>query len=356
MVDSSVRAATVHESDSVQGDRIRRRLHWLILAAVDGGASHSAADAWLAWRSELADFDDVSGGELALLPYAWSRAEAAGATDADAPRIAGLRRRHFLVHASTLAAIRQLQSRLLSSGIQTVVSGGTAAMLAYPALSRPGHVVAELYSSPKDRDALARQRPRLINGLIGRAVFELPTVLGSRPVDASPTTAVVRWRREDLSATSDSLLRSEWVEWQGESFRLLAADDLAYSLLLSHFLRHRQGSRVLPLWVVDLGTLAGSPGFDVDRFMRLVRESGMRRLFRTQALSASEYLSPGLLECLTSRSSRRRMVDVRRAKPVIGTITEAGTRFRPLREFGAAAYVPLYRAAHALKKDLRANV
>lgn len=260
---------------------VNPRVRLLAVAALDGAGSAPPALAWQQWRELLPDLDDISGGEMRLLPAAWDCARRDGAQDRDSGRLRGVQRLTHARNATALRAAGHHQQHLAAVGIPSALSGAAAAaLLAYPNTGLRPIGGFELVIPPGEARSVGREP-------LGRGAGLRSLVTGRRPSGPGEPHRLVWWR-PDLTATSSAALnRCITVPWQETAFEILSPHDTAYGLLLQHFL---VGGGHDPSWVVDFNGLSRHPQFDPVTFVGLVRGGGWRGLFAQRGREAGDLL------------------------------------------------------------------
>lgn len=90
---------------------------------------------WRRWRAVRPDLAEATPAEIAVLPLAWSRAQAVGIDEPDEGRLRGLQRKAALTTSLTLARVRDAQAKLRGNGVDSVLAGGASVVLLGAALA-----------------------------------------------------------------------------------------------------------------------------------------------------------------------------------------------------------------------------
>ena len=261
-----------------------------------------AKEAWEQWRKLVPDLDGVTATEVSLLPMAWRNAMAAGAVDSASGRLQGLQRRAAVNATAAIAEAARVQESLLRHGIRSQLTGGAAAALAYPHLSRWPLLRAELWIDRKDRDAaLAPNKASVSERIIGRHQVRVEATSGH----STPTT--LTWRHPDLLLEKSQFHDTKMVQWQGRKLLIAPPAITAMHILVRALPASRPGGSATLLALFDIHLLAQDPSFNRNLFTQLLRNSKLYGVIQSRIRPYIDVLPQDLIKLLTDSTT----VDVR---------------------------------------------
>jgi hypothetical protein len=262
---------------------------YLLLMIVMGTHPIGAKETWGQWRKLVPDFDGVTSTEISLLPIAWQKANAAGATDPASGRLNGLQRRAY-VHASTvLAETARVQQSLVDRGIQSELTGVAAAALAYPNLSRWPLLRADLWIDSAERDA----------AIAPAATSTAERILGRRQFPSTSTPIALTWRQPDRGLGRFHFRDTRVVDWQGRALRVAPPHISAMHILVRALPASKPGTGASLIALLDLHILSQNPLFNREVFIYLRRKSVWGGVFASHARAGISFLPQDLLALLS---------------------------------------------------------
>lgn len=241
---------------------------------------------WHRWRQGASSLDDITVGERELLTMAWARVVAAGGSDAEEPRLLGLRRQAGVRSAVSLTRLSAAQRELANVGIQSAVIGDAAAVvLAYRDTSV--RVVA------RPMLLVEYQRRRAAAPILAGSGVSMTTRLGLGAIGLSRRPAVA----------------TKSMQWQGHPLQVASPAAVAYPMIMATAARQRPGSIQHLRWLVDVVKLARSPGFDPAEFASLACQRGWAGVVQAHlvpwtGVGADRELD-GLIDALTAGGGPR---------------------------------------------------
>jgi hypothetical protein len=266
----------------------------LLLIATASLPVDEVVTAWHRWRGIRPDLDHVTDAEVAVLPAAWARAQAAGVTDIDAGRLDGLRRLAALHTAVTIRGALQAQQALRQVGVPSAVAGAASAVL-WGALAPDQRSVRrfDLWVARADIDkavtTLGGQRGTTATRLRARAL--------GRIAPQNLAGGVLRFRLPSIPTLDGRALVAarQVVQWAGSEVEVLAPTEAVFTsdvLAAAREFRRRIHSRfgggaqveAPAAWVerqLDRALLCQLDGFDPARLQRLHAAAGWRSMATT---------------------------------------------------------------------------
>jgi len=289
---------TLHKTDFSHLNSVdfARRELLLLMIAMDT-QPFGAKEAWDQWRILVPDFNGVTATEISLLPAAWRKALAAGATDPDSGRLQGLQRRASMNATAIIAGAESVQQSLLQRGIRSEITGGAAAALMYTNLSRWPLPQAELWIDRKNRDAaIAPDTASELGRIIGRHQLSIGWASGK----SIPIT--LAWRQVDRSLKESHFCETREIQWQGRKLLVTAPAVTAMDILIKTLSTSRPGVSDSLVALFDVHLLSQDPNFNRDFFLHLRRTSKFSGIISSHARSCIKILPKDLAGLLMDSS------------------------------------------------------